>query len=225
MRLGRVAAKEQHRLRIADVGVAVGHRAVAPGVGYAGDGGRMANARLVVGIVRPPVRRKLAIEIGTFVGELGRTQPVHRLRARLGANFVHLVADLVDGGVPRNPCPLAVHQFHRITKTTVAMHQLAGRSTLGAMRATVDRAFPSGLLTDPDAVRDFGDDGATDRTMRADILANGGPAHIRSGGFGLLHAGKWQRTDCRKAAGDETGTAQEATTIETNARLTADCRC
>jgi len=59
----------------------------------------------------------------------------------------------------------------------------------------------------------------------ADILANGGPADIRTGGFGFLHAGERQCTDCCKAAGNEAGTAQESTTIETNARLTADCRC
>src|SRR5205814_873970 len=39
MRLGGVATHDDHGLGVADVGVAVGHRAVAPGVGYAGDGG------------------------------------------------------------------------------------------------------------------------------------------------------------------------------------------
>ena len=54
VRLGRIAAEEEQRLGIADVGVAVGHRAVAPGIGYAGDGGRMTDPRLMVDIVRPP---------------------------------------------------------------------------------------------------------------------------------------------------------------------------
>src|SRR6185503_18543245 len=35
MRLGGVAAHDDHGLGIADVGVAVGHRAVAPGIGHA----------------------------------------------------------------------------------------------------------------------------------------------------------------------------------------------
>src|SRR5262245_40152499 len=185
----------------------------------------MANARLVIGIVGSPIRRELVIEIRTLVGELGGTQPVDRLGARLGADFRHLVADLVDRGLPRNPGPLAIYQFHRVAKATVAMNQLAGRSTLRAMRPTVDRAFPARLLANPHSVRHFGYHRAPHGAVGADILANGGPADIRTGGFGFLHAGKRQCTDCCKAAGDETGTAQESTTIETNARLTADCRC
>jgi hypothetical protein len=59
----------------------------------------------------------------------------------------------------------------------------------------------------------------------ADVLANCGSADIRASGFGFLHAGERQCADCCKPAGDEAGTAQESTTIETNARLTADCRC
>src|SRR5262249_61363538 len=93
------------------------------------------------------------------------------------------------------------------------------------MRAAVDRLFPARLLADPNAVRHFGEHRAADRAMSADILANGGAADIRTGGLGFLHTGKRQRTDCCKASSNETGTAQETTTIETNARLTADCRC
>src|SRR5262249_499152 len=39
VRFGGITAHDHDGLGIADVGVAVGHRAVAPGVGYAGDGG------------------------------------------------------------------------------------------------------------------------------------------------------------------------------------------
>ena len=46
------------RLGVADVVEAVGHRAVAPGIGHAGDGRRMADARLVVGVVGAPERRR-----------------------------------------------------------------------------------------------------------------------------------------------------------------------
>ena len=39
MRLGRIAAHYDNGLGVADICVAVGHCAVAPGIGYAGDGG------------------------------------------------------------------------------------------------------------------------------------------------------------------------------------------
>ena len=103
MRLGGIAAHDDHGLGVADVVVAVGHRAVAPGIGYAGDGGRMADARLVVRVVGAPERRELAIEIGAFVGELGRAEPVDRIRPGLAADLHQLVADLVDRHVPGDP--------------------------------------------------------------------------------------------------------------------------
>ena len=60
----RVAAHDDHGLGVADIVVAVGHGAVAPGVGDAGDRGRMTDTRLMVGVVGAPEGRKLAIEIG-----------------------------------------------------------------------------------------------------------------------------------------------------------------
>ena len=60
MRFRRIAAHDDHGLGVADVVVAVGHRAVAPGIGHAGDGRRMADARLMVDVVRAPERRELA---------------------------------------------------------------------------------------------------------------------------------------------------------------------
>ena len=54
------------------------------------------------------------------------------------------------------------------------MNELPGRGALGAVRAAADRRIPARLLADPYAVLDFGDDGAADRAMRADILADGG---------------------------------------------------
>src|SRR5215475_2607265 len=184
----------------------------------------MANARLVIGIVGSPVRRKFTIEVRTFVCELRRPQPIHRFRTRFRADFLQLVADLVDGGVPGNPGPLTVLQFQGIAQTAIAVHQLARRGALGTMRTAIDRAFPARLLADPHTVRHFSQHGATHGAVRADILANGCPNDIRTGGFGFLHARERQCTDCRKAAGNETGTAQEGATIETNARLTTDCR-
>src|SRR5262245_37865075 len=93
------------------------------------------------------------------------------------------------------------------------------------MRTAIDRAFPTRLLADPHTVRHFGKHGAADRAVRADILANGRPADVRTRGFGFLHTRERQRADRCKAAGHQAGTTQEATTIETNARLTADSRC
>ena len=52
VRFGGVAADVQRALGVLHVVVRVGHRAVAPGVGYAGDRRRVADARLVVAVVR-----------------------------------------------------------------------------------------------------------------------------------------------------------------------------
>ena len=54
MRLRRVAAHDDHGLGVADVVVAVGLRAIAQGVGDAGDGGGVADAGLVVDVVGAP---------------------------------------------------------------------------------------------------------------------------------------------------------------------------
>ena len=87
MGLRRIAAHDDMRLGIADVVEAVGHRAVAPGIGYAGDGRRMADARLMVGVVGAPERAELAEQIGAFVGHLGRAEPIDGVRARLVRGF------------------------------------------------------------------------------------------------------------------------------------------
>ena len=153
MRLGRIAAHDQDGLGIANVVVAVGHRAVAPGIGDAGDGGGMTDARLMIGIVGSPEGGELAVEIGGFVGELGRAEPVDRVRSRLLPNLQQLVADLVDGLIPGDPVPLAVHELHRIAQAALAQHVVADRRALAAMRAAIDRAVVVRLLADPDAVR------------------------------------------------------------------------
>src|SRR6202011_6245912 len=97
MRLRGVAAHEENGLGIANIVVAVGHRAVAPGIGYAGDRGRVTNTRLMIGIVGSPERGKLAVEVRSFVSELGGAEPVHRIRPGLLANLQQLVANLIDG--------------------------------------------------------------------------------------------------------------------------------
>ncbi len=216
MRLGGIAAHDDDGLGVADVRVTVGHRAVAPGVGYAGDRGRVTDTRLVVGVVGAPERREFAVEVGALIGELGRAQPVDGVGAVLGADRHQLVADLVDGDVPGDAGPLPVHQLHRIAQAAVTVHELAGGRTLGAMRAAVDRRIPAGFLANPHAVDDFTDHGAADRTMRADVLLHDGACHQRTGGggFGLAHAAERQSAQRCKAAAGKAGAAQEGTAIE-----------
>ncbi len=79
VRLGRVRAEEQQALRVLLVVVRVGHRAVAPGIGDAGDGGRMADARLVVGVVGAEQAHELAQQVGLLVVVLGGPDPESRV--------------------------------------------------------------------------------------------------------------------------------------------------
>src|SRR6516225_7569826 len=216
MRFSRIAAHDDLSLRIAEVSVAGGHRAVAPGIGHAGDGGRMADARLMVGIVGAPECPKLPEQVGTFVGHLGRAEPIDRVTARLLADRYQFVADLVDRLVPLDASPLAVDELHRIFQAPLAHHQFAHRGALGAMRATVDRRIPARLLADPDAIRNFGGDGAADRAMRADALADSDAGALggRRAGLGLPHAGERQGAKRGKAADSEARTAQEAAAVQ-----------
>ena len=197
MRLRRIAAHQQDGLGVADVVVAVRHRAIAPGVGDPGDGGGMADARLMIGIVGSPEGGEFAVEVGGFVGEFGRAQPVHRVRSRLLANVEKLVADLVDRRFPGNADPLAVHELHRVAQAALAQHVIAHRRTLAAMRSTVDRAVVVGLLADPHAVRDLGDHRATDRAMGADVLSGGDGRPGRRRRTGLRLADRAERQSCR----------------------------
>ena len=221
VRLGRIAAHDHDGLGIANVVVAVGHRAVAPGIGYAGDGGGMTDARLMIGIVGPPERGELAVEVGGFVGEFGRAEPVDRFRSRLLAYLQQFVADLVDGLVPGDPVPLAVDELHRIAQTTLVQHIVANRRALAAMRTAIDRAVVIRLLADPYAVGDLTDDRAADRAMSAHVLAAGDLRARRRWGTGLCPAQTCERqcAERREAAGDEAGPAQEAAAVETAVRL------
>ena len=120
MRFGRVAAQDQHGLGVADIVEAVGHRAVAPGIGQAGDGGGMADARCVIDVVGAPERRQLAEDVGILVGEFGGAEPVDRIRPGFFADRDEFVADLIDGRVPAHADPVAVEQLHRIFQPAVA---------------------------------------------------------------------------------------------------------
>ena len=133
MRLGRVAPDNENGLGIVDVVVRVGHRTVAPGVGYTGDCGGVADPGLVVDVIGAPVSRKFAVEIRLFVVELRAAQPVHRIRAALIANLQHLVADFVDGLVPGDLLPLAIDHFHGVLQAPLAVGVFTHRSALGAV--------------------------------------------------------------------------------------------
>ena len=219
MRFGRVRAHEDDGLRIAHVVVGVRHRAIAPGVRDTCDGGGVTNARLVVDRVGAPERRELPEQVSAFVGELRRAEQIHGIGAGLGADLEHLVADLADRLIPRDLLPLAVDELHRILQPAVAMHEFTHGRALGAMRAAVDRAVPPRLLADPHAVLHFGDDGAADRAVRADVLAQlRGRADDLRTGLGLAHAAERQQSKRRGAAGGEAGAAQERAAIKNSRR-------
>src|SRR5690348_149809 len=102
----------------------------------------MADACLMVRVVGAPERAELAEQVGAFVGHLGRAKPIDRIAAGLAADGEELVADLIDGGVPRGAGPLAIDELHRVPQAAIAMHELAHRGALGTMGATIDRAIP-----------------------------------------------------------------------------------
>ena len=77
VRLGGVAADDEDGPRVVNVVVAVGHGAVAPCVGYAGNRCRVTDTGLVVHVVGAPIGSKLTEEIGLFVIVFGRlSRPV-----------------------------------------------------------------------------------------------------------------------------------------------------
>ena len=217
MRFRGIAAHDHERLGVADVVVAVGHRTVAPGIGHAGDRRRMTDARLVIDVIGPPVRREFPEQIGALVGELGGPEPIDRVGAGLAANGDELVADLIDRLLPAQPGPLAVHELHRIFQAPVAVHQLAHRCALGAVRAAVEGGVPAGLLPDPYAVRDLGHDRAADRAVGADVLADGDlrARGRRRAGLRLAHGSERQHAERGEPTADEARPAQESTAIKT----------
>ena len=67
VRFGGIRAEEEQTLRILLVVVGIGHGAVTPGIGNPGDRGGMADARLVIDVVRSPERDPFAHQIRLFV--------------------------------------------------------------------------------------------------------------------------------------------------------------
>ena len=164
------AANVHRALGVLHVVIGVGHRAVAPGVGYAGNRRRVADARLVVAVVRPPERHELAHQIRLFVVVLRAADPEHGVGTRFLADLQHLGADFVQRLLPRQPLPFAVDELHRRLQPVRMLDDavLAYRCTLGAVRAQVDRRFEHGLLPRPHTILDSGVDRAADRAVRAD---------------------------------------------------------
>jgi hypothetical protein len=215
MRLGGIAADDHQALRVLDVVVAVGHRAVAPGVGYAGDGGRVADARLVVDVVGAPERGELAEEVGALVRELGRAEQEGGVRAGVLADLEQLVADLVDRLLPGEPLPLPVHELERVLQPPLAVDELPDRGALGAVRALVDRAVVAGLLADPDAVLHLGDDRAADRAVGADRLAYRDlSTGLHRACLGLADHRRRQRAERGQAARGEAGPLHEGAPVD-----------
>src|SRR4051812_35089692 len=132
----------------------------------------MADTRLVIGVVGAPERSELAEQVRALVRHLGGAEPIDRVGSGFLAYGGELLADALHRIVPGDALPLTVGQLHRIFEPAVAGHQLAHRSALGAVRATIDRRIPARLLADPHAVGDFRGDGAADRAMRADAFAD-----------------------------------------------------
>ncbi len=166
MRFGRVTPDDEDGFGVVDVVVGIGHCAVAPGIGYAGDGGGVADTSLVVHVVGAPVGRKLTEQVGLLVVELCAAQPVDRIGTALLTNFEHLVADFVDGGIPGNLLPLAVDHFHGRLETTLAVGMLPYGSAFGAVSTQIEGAVPAWFLPDPCSILHFSLDRAAYRTVR-----------------------------------------------------------
>src|SRR5207244_7745123 len=107
---------------------------------------------------------------------------------RLAADRQQFVADRVDRLVPADPRPFAVDEFQRVFEAPFPGNELAHRGALGAMRAAIDRTVPARLLADPHTVGNFRRDGAADRAMGADALADRD-----------LRGGRWRRSGFRSA--------------------------
>ena len=178
-----------------DIIVAISHGAVAPGIGDAGNGGGVADSGLVVDIVGAPEGRELAEQIGLLVRMLGRAEPIDRIRARILADRLQAVADLVNGVVPTHPLPRTTFELHWIFQATLTNGVLAHAGAFCAIGAKIEGAVETRFLAGPDTVLDFRHDRAAHRAMGTDRLDGhclAGP--IASCGLGLADARQWQAT-------------------------------
>ena len=82
MRLGRVAAHDDHGFGVADIVVRIRLGAVTPDIGHACHRGRMADACLMVDRIRAPEGAEFSHQISTFIGEFGGAEPEDRENPR-----------------------------------------------------------------------------------------------------------------------------------------------
>ena len=211
--LRRVGADKHDRLAVVHVVQAVGHGAVAPGVGDASHRGGVADARLMIHVVGAPQGRHLAKQVGLLVGVLGRAEPVDAVGAGLLAQAQHLIAHLFDGLIPTDALPLAAHQLHRVLEATLTVAVLAQGRPLGAVTAKVEGVIECRLLTGPDTVLHLGIDAAAHRAVGADGALHL-DRHLGRHGFGLgpLHHGRCQPTGGHCATGHQTGVDHKGAT-------------
>ena len=215
VRLGSIRTDVQRCLRVLHVVVGVGHRAVTPGIGDAGNRGRVADAGLMVHVVRAEEGHELAHQVGLLVAVLRRADPVGRIRAAFLADRQQLFRDFVERLFPGDLLVFAVDQLHRVLQAMFAMAVLAHRGALGAVRAEIDRRVKNRLLTGPDTVLDHGIDGTADRTVGTDgaLDLDTAGALGRIGGIGRADHVVGQLRGDGTATGHQTGTLEEAAAI------------
>src|SRR5262245_11653332 len=213
MCFGRIAPQQEDNFAVGNVVEAVGHRSVAEGTGDAGNGGRVANAGLVIAVVGAPHGHELAVEIGSLVGKLRRSAPEYAVRPGLLTDLQDLVANLVDGLVPADARPTAVDELGWIFQAALTGCQLASGCTFGAMRAHIDDALEYRFLTGPNAVLNLGPNAAADGAKWTDCFDALGFGSGASGRLRVrrLHAGAERRNHPGQATHGQPGGVQEAT--------------
>ena len=226
VRFGRIRADVQRALGVAHVVVRVGHRTVAPRVRHAGDGGGVADAGLVIGVVAAPEADPLAQQVGLLVVVLRRADHEHRIGpAFLLLQLEHLGADLVQRLVPRDAFVLAADELHRRLQSIFTATVLAERCTLGAVRAEVDGRIEHRFLAHPYAVLDHRVDGTADRAVRAHGALDDHRLRRCGGAIGgarLLHQRELRGGEADAHA--EAGTAQERPPIHRGHRPASTAR-
>src|ERR1700761_7992373 len=179
----------------------------------------MADSRLMIRVVGSPERGELAIQVSRFIGELGGAQPVDGFRPRLLPDVQQLVADLIDGLIPGDPCPLPVNELHRVAQPPIAGHVIPNRGAFAAMRTSIDGTVIVRLLSGPHPIGDFTNDGTTDGAMCADILAARDLCAFgwRFARGGSSNTAELQGTQAGQGTCDQSGFAKKGTPIHSGA--------
>ncbi len=165
MRLCGIRTDVQRCLRIAHVVVAVGHGAVAPCVGHTGHRGGVANAGLVVGVVRAQEGHELAQQVGLLVVVLGGAHHEQGIGATGLHDGLHLLGDALEGFIPADALVLAIDQLHGVTQAVPALAVLLDGRTLRTVGTQVDGGIEHGLMASPDTILDHRIDRAAHRAV------------------------------------------------------------